>query len=311
MIKIPRPVQITLISSLLFVFFFYLSFPYVVLKELVSSEILNRTGFSVRMEDLSPSFPLGIKATSLKLTPPGSSKSFEIAKAYVNISILSFLIGNLGIDIELDSIPKGQIDLSMQFSLFSLISGSQQLPHKINMVARDFKIDDVSHFALNTVASGEAVNPLIQPVLKGMGFNAKLDGTIKLNLDYQSPSQSSGVVDITLKDALLKLSDPSLGLPDQKFTIAKIKMNAENGVLKIDDSSKFVAEEISVEFKGKVNLKKPISGSELDLNIPLKISGGLREKFGFLVDAVAGGVPHNGELKVMLKGPLATYSTSF
>ena len=309
--KIPRSVQITVISSILFVFFFYLSFPYVVLKELVSSEILNRTGFSVRMEDLSPSLPLGIKATTIKMTPPGSSKSFELATAYAHISILSLLIGNLGIDLEFVSAPKGSLQLDIQYSLFSLMTGSQSLPHKIRMIARDFKLDDVSHFALNTMAAGEAVNPLLQPVLKGMGLNAKLDGQIKLNLDYQTPSQSSGMVDITLKDALLKLSDPSLGLPDQKFSAARIKMNAENGLVKIDDISKFVSDEISLEFKGKVNLKKPISGSELDLNIPLKISGGLREKFGFLLDAMAGGVPRNGELKINLKGPLATFTTTF
>jgi hypothetical protein len=58
-----------------------------------------------------------------------------------------------------------------------------------------------------------------------------------------------------------------------------------------------------------VAVKAPLSGSQLQLEILVKLQKSLAEKFGFLMDAFSGGAAKNGELRLNVKGPLSQPST--
>ena len=67
-----------------FVVFLYMTFPFKVSKEALANEITKMTGVSVRIQDLSPSFPVGLNLAGLTLNNPGG-KNLKLDKQ-TNIS---------------------------------------------------------------------------------------------------------------------------------------------------------------------------------------------------------------------------------
>ena len=193
--------------------------------------------------------------------------------------------------------------------LSAVLGGGNIIPSRIELDSQNFRVDDLAAFALSAMASGSDVNPLLGPVLQGIGFSGKLDGAIDLSIDTSAPQQSAGTIKIKFKDAVLKLSDPSLGLPDQQFSKAGIQAALNNGVLVIDKGAGFESDELTLSAGGSVAVKSPLSGSQLQLEILVKLQKSLAEKFGFLLDAFSGGAAQNGELRLQVKGPLSQPST--
>jgi len=52
-----------------------------------------------------------------------------------------------------------------------------------------------------------------------------------LSLNTKDMGRSDGTVDVSLADAMLKLSDPRIGLPDQTFNKALMKASLTSGTL--------------------------------------------------------------------------------
>jgi hypothetical protein len=123
-------------------------------------------------------------------------------------------------------------------------------------------------------------------------------------LDAKNPIQSTGNADLHLTNAVLKLSHPSLGLPDQVFKKALIKAKVENGSVVIDRSSGFIAEELELLADGKVMLRSQPGASQLDMKIIFRLNAGLKEKFGFLIDAMTGSATSEGRLTMQVRGSL-------
>mgnify|MGYP005710413029 CR=1 FL=1 len=125
---------------------------------------------------------------------------------------------------------------------------------------------------------------MVAPLLTAIGIAGKLQADIDLDLDQGDPTQSTGKIDVSLKNAKLILSDPTLGLEDETFSKALFKSTLVGGVLTIDKSSGFRSEGLKVDMRGKITLKKRLMASQLDITINLELFKGLKDLLGFIVN---------------------------
>jgi len=286
-----------------FAFFLYLTFPYEVLKESLATEISQATGMSVRIGELGPKLPLGVNARKVSIIPAGSTKSLNISELNIRISVLSFLVGSVSPEVEV-LMESGSLSLDLSFGLFSFFGKGAGMPSRVSLDAVNFPIGNIIAFGLNSAASSPTANPMVAPLLSAIGMTGQLNGAVKLKLNSSDPSQSTGSADINIKDAVLKLSDPALGLSDQSFSTAMVKASLSNGSLVVDQASGFVAEELQLKLSGKVAMKATLQMSQFDMNVAVKLDKDLRDKFGFILDAATGGSPRNGEVTLQVRGPM-------
>ena len=83
-----------------------------------------------------------------------------------------------------------------------------------------------------------------------------------------------------------------------------IKAKVENGTIVLDKSSGFVSEELELLPDGKVTLKQAPQVSQLDLKVVFRLNKGLKDKFGFLIDAMTGSATSEGQLTMQVRGAM-------
>jgi hypothetical protein len=286
-----------------FLLFLFLTFPYEVLKEQIAAEISQASGFNVRIGKLGPDLPLGLEAGDVKVTSANGLSSMQVKTLSVEIGILSVLLGKLHVDLGATA-GAGSLDAGLDFPLLGLLSG-EALPSRITLESTAFPLDPFIDFGLSAIANAPGGNPMVAPLLGAIGVSAQLNAKASFDLDSKNPTQSKGELEIQLAKAVLKLSHPSLGLPDQDLKKALIKAKVDNGTFVLDKSSGIVSDELQLSPEGKITLKPQASASQLDMKIVFKLDRGLKEKFGFLIDAVSGNATSDGQLTMQVRGPLA------
>ena len=287
-----------------FVFFLYLTFPYVVLKESVGSQVSQMTGYSVYIGELGPALPVGLAAKDVSILAPGASSPLKIAEAEVKIGILSLLMGKLSPGLLLTSKDKGELEVDLDFGLIRLVK-REFVPSKFTLTSQNYPIDDSVAFAMSAWASSPNTNQLLGPLLTTIGISGRLNAQVSMKLNATEPAQSTGNVDVRIDQAMLKLADPALGLADQRFSKAAVKASLSGGNFLLDESSGFVTEELQVNLRGNVTLSRNLQQSQMKMDIGLKLDKEMKESFGWLVDAAAGGSPRNGEVTIQMTGPVS------
>lgn len=286
-----------------FVLFVFLTFPYEVLKESLAAGISQSTGYVVQIGDMGPRlFPIGLKAEDIRVETQSGSATMKLKSLRVGVGLLPLVLGKVGVEVTAIQ-DQGKLEASADFGVFDLL-GHKAVPRRITLAAKAFPLDDLVTFALGVAGNSPTANPMVAPLLTAIGFSGQLTGNADFNLDAKNPTQSTGQADLSLNKANLKLSHPSLGLPDQVFKKALIKAKVENGAVVIDKNSGFVSDELDLALNGKVTLKAQPSASLLDLKIQIKLDKGLKDKFGFLIDAVTGSATSEGQLTMQLRGPM-------
>jgi hypothetical protein len=284
-----------------FLFFLYLSFPYGVLKEAIASQVQLSTGMTLRMESFGPTFPLGFSADGVEIYK-GQSARLKVKSMTVNLSIWQLFLARLGVNIDIEDLKGGDIDLSIGFGVVDLISGNGGLPSVVSMNAKSFEIDSLMAFLIQTAVDSGVGGPMAGPLLGKLGLRGKLTGNLDLRLNGKVPAQSSGEVKIHLKDSVLVLSDPSLNFPDQAFKMAQITANMASGSINIDPSTRFTTADLDMGVEGKVALRAQMANSDLSLKAFVKLQGLLGEQYGVLVDAISNGMSKNGSLNLQIAG---------
>jgi hypothetical protein len=288
-----------------FALFLFITFPYEVLKESLSAEISQQSGMQVRIGEMGASLPLGLKAKDIKIENGPSSLALKSLSA--NVSVFSLLLGKVRAQAGVEAgqgASMGDMEVGVDFGILDLIKG-EQTPRHLSFIAHGFPIEPVVSFALMQAANAPGANPMVAPLLSALGVAGALNSKIEMDLDSKNPTQSSGSMDVSFNKAILKLSHPSLGLPDQEFKRAGIKAKVEGGKLMIDKASGFFADEIELAIpKGEVTLKADPTASLLDVTLGLQLNKGLKEKFGFIIDAIVGNAASDGKLTVQIRGPM-------
>ncbi len=300
--KLARILGLASVFGFSFVTFLFFTFPYEVLKEMISGELSEATGYAIEIGDMTSAFPLGVKASNISLVSPGGNERFVLDRAKMRVSVLALMIGRVSLSADLEA-KSGSLNLAGGIGIFDLLRGLF-LPKWVSLDANGFPLSELVGFVLGSMSSSPTANPMVAPLLSSIGVNGFLTGAIEFSFDSKNPVQSSGKAMLAINKAELKLSNPTLGLPDQIFKKAELKAKVENGSLILDKSSGFIAEEIEILPEGKVSLKPTMSSSLLDMNIQIKLHGGLKEKFGFIIDAVTGTATGDGQLTTQLRGPL-------
>ena len=286
-----------------FILFLYLTFPYEVLKEKIAGTISQATGVNVRIGELGPDLLVGLEARDVKVTSANGASTIHVKTLTVELNLLDLLLGQLHVDFGATA-GAGELDAGIDFGIFSLIAGNFA-PSRITLESKSFPLDPFIEFGLGAVASMPGGNPMLAPLLGAIGVSAQLNAKASLDLNSKNPVQSKGELELQLANAILKLSHPSLGLPDQELKKALIKAKVENGTFILDPSSGIVSDELQLNPEGKITLKSQADASLLDMKIVFKLDRGLKEKFGFLIDAASGNASADGKLTMQVRGPLS------
>jgi type II secretion system protein N len=299
--RIGRFLGFFLVFIFSFVIFVYLTFPYEVLKESLAADLSQSTGYAIRIGDLSPALPLGLKAENIEIEAPGGA-SLHLSSAAARLTLHKLFLGKVAPNLEIKA-GKGAIDVQSTFKVMDLVGG-KLVPRQLAFYAKDFPLDEIFAFGLALAGSGPNANPMLAPIVGAIGVSATLQAKSEFDLDLASPTQSNGFAEITLKNALLKLDHPSLGLPNQAFTKAGIKAKVEGGNVVIDKSSGLIADELEILASGKITLRPDAMNSQLDINMSIALNKGLKEKFGFVIDAMTGSATSDGKLTMSVRGPM-------
>jgi type II secretion system protein N len=304
--------NIALVFIFLFSFgiFLYLSFPYGVLKEALSSKIQSATGVTIRIEDLGPAFPFGFKATGVEVLG-ASGSNLNFSKVSATLSIFQLFLMRLGINLDIEAGSKGLLSLSLGFPILKLLTSSGSvLPSHVEFEATKFPVDGIVSYGLKTLADSGAAGSMAGPLVAALGFRGAIDGEVSLKLDSANLGMSNGKAQLKFTNAALVLSDASIGLPDQVFKSAQIQMELVNGAVKIAPSSRFTADELELGVDGKMNLKPTITASDLDLKVLVKLAGSLQDKFGWVMDGISGGASKGGQLNLQIRGTVGNPVTA-
>ena len=100
-------------------FFLYLSFPYGVMKEALSSQIQVATGITVRMESLGPAFPFGFSASDVEIYK-GRSPRVKVKEITAKVSLLQLLMLRLGVSVEAEDMKGGDLAVTVGYGLLDL-----------------------------------------------------------------------------------------------------------------------------------------------------------------------------------------------
>jgi type II secretion system protein N len=300
-----RALQITLMIGLFFVsftFFMFLTFPYEVLKESVAAQLTKETGYTFRIGSMGPALPLGFSGENIHIETQNGSSALDLKGLKFRLELLGLFTGKLGVSAEALA-GRGSLNISVNFGLIDLAKGAV-IPKRLAIESKNFPLDGIIGFAINVATSSPDANPMVAPLLSAVGVSGELNGTADFKLDAKNPVQSNGQADLKFANAILKLSNPPLELPDQVFRKALIKAKIENGSVVIDRSSGFVADELELLADGKILLKPETGDSQLDLKVIFRLNAGLKDKFGFLIDAVTGSATSEGRLTMQVRGSL-------
>jgi hypothetical protein len=292
-----------------FFIFLYLSFPYGVLKEAVASQVQLATDIGVRIEELGPAFPFGFVAKDVELSGTGGVK-LNFKEVGIRLSILQLFLLKLGVNIEAIGMNNGVLDLDLGFGIFKLFGSDGMIPSTVVLKAKSFPLDGIATFAFKQAAAKGAGGPMAGPLLGALGFRGELDGKAKVDIDVKAMPQSTADLNLIFNKAALVLSDPTIGLPDQQFKSAMLKASMASGMLSIQPDTRFTADELELGIDGKVNVKNVIASSDMDLKLLVKLSGGLGEKFGWVMDGISGGASKGGSLNLQIRGTLGAPVTS-
>ena len=301
------PKTIAAMIAIFFVSFFlflYLSFPYGVLKEAISSRVQIATGVTVRMESFGPAFPFGFSGTGVEIYK-GQSSRVKLRYFAAKLSILQLLMFKLGVNFDLEDEQNGELELGLGFSLFDVLTGRIGLPSSVSMTADKFQLQSLTDFGIQTAVSAGVGGPIAGQLLAKLGIKGKLNGKVNLSLNGKNIPQSTGDLKINFTDALLVLSDPSLNFPDQAFKMAQLTANLSSGTLNIDPTTRFMTEELETGVDGKVVLRAQTSNSDLSLKAFVRLKGLLGEQYGPIIDAFSNGMGKNGSVSLQIAGTLA------
>jgi hypothetical protein len=300
------PKTIAAMVAIFFVSFFlflYLSFPYGVLKEAISSQVQVATGITLRMDSFGPAFPFGFSASDVEIYK-GQSTRVKLKSLSARLSIWQLLTLRLGISIDAKDVSGGDLDVGLAFGIFDVLTGRVGMPSYVTLSADKFQLDSITEFGIQTAVANGVGGPIAGQLLAKLGIKGRLNGKASININSKNIAQSTGDLKINFTDAVLVLSDPSLNFPDQAFKMAQLNAALAGGTLNVDPATRFTTADLEMGVDGKVVLRPQTANSDLNLKAFVRLKGLLGEQYGPLIDAFSNGMGKNGSLNLQIAGTL-------
>ena len=300
--KFPKTLAYSVLGVSSFLFFFYLTFPYEVLKETLVLKISETTNLSIEVDELGPAFPLGLKGQGIKIS--GSSYNLKFKSVVASVSIFSLLVGKTGINIELEDSKDGFLEFKVAFGILDLIR-SEYRPTNLYLNSKKFYFGPLVDFVLNQQAQAPDVNLMVKPWLESVGFTSgNLNADIDLSINHNDLKQSEGTANVKLDNTVLKSLNPNLPIPDQSFSKASIMSKLKNGMFTISEKSGFISQDLIVNITGDIQQKPQIMKSVVNFTFGIEMGKPLHEQFGIIFNALAQ-KETNGKFEIRMQGALS------
>ena len=306
-LRFKKWISFAVVFTFSFGLFLFLTFPYEIFKETISNNIKRASGIDVNIGTMGMSLPVGIKLLDVKVSKPGVAQILKFEQVRVNISMLQFMMGNLGLSFKIQKssgITKkelGQIHLGVKLGILLLIfSKTPPLP-SVNLYADNFAIDDVTNLAFGILGNSRGISPMFQPVLEAVKFTGMMTGNMNIVMSGAKAANASGIVNLELKKASL---EAGAALSRQEFSKMLIKAEVKDGKIMFDKNSGINSRDLSLSIiGGRIVLKEPLMMSDLDVKVDLKMSGDI-EPLGSMAVRAAGLMYTEGQpTTITISGP--------
>ena len=162
----------------------------------------------------------------------GASKSFQFDHARINVILWRVLLGKASVRVKLSGKKLGSLTLQTNTPLLGLLFGKASSGGLV-VWADKFRVNDLSDFALDSMANSRGVSPIVQPLLQQLGIEGRISGKMDLALKSADMSTADGYIDFELQNSKIRF-DPEMGIPDQTIKKGLIAAKIEKGNLKID-----------------------------------------------------------------------------
>jgi type II secretion system protein N len=291
-----------LVGFFSFLIFFYLMFPYGILREAITAKISDLSGMPVRVEKLSPSFPLGVRFEGLTIAQAGR-KGIALNRVELSLNPFSLLLASLSATVAIEDANKGTFRAAVALPLWGLITQKAMIPSRVEVGAKNFSISELVEFLLAEQARSPNMSVILAPVLVSIGLQAQLTADIDLQLNSNDLMKSHGKILLDLGKAALISKGADLPIDNQQFSKALIKAAIQNGSLVFDKDSGFTSQDLGVVVSGSVAQKPDLMKSVLDIAIEVTVSDKIKDQFGFIISALSG-TDFQHKLTVKITGPL-------
>ena len=257
-IRIVKWIGYPLFALLCFLFSLLLTFPFENIKGKIESTLSEEYNLQVKMDSLSASLPLGIKATNLTLNSPKPEfKAFmplTIPKLRLNVSILSTLLGNPGISFAARMFG-GEIDGSVKV-------GDADTAHHIRMRIDDFQLEEM---------------PSFKQSFKELPVKGSLSIDTDLEFNPQKVKESKGYLTMNIEDGIVGPGKMTFQLPKVITGTLNSRFIVKEGVLEVERFEQSSPDMMS-DMVGNITLAKNMMYSRVNLDYRFKISDDMLKK---------------------------------
>lgn len=304
-----KAARIAFLVGLGFVSFFifvYLTFPYGVLKEVATTKIneaLQASGqpISIRVGALHPYWFTGIELNNVVVSnATDANATLKLGEVTTRLNILPLFLGRIGVSGRATQ-AGGSLEFDAKIPIMSIIQGNPN-PRTVEVSFKNFSLDALFNHGLAIPrASKDPAMMLIQPILMKTSAGGSLSGDIA----FENIDKMTGVVDLTVANLFLNISDETLQIPQQNFSAAEIDLKYQNNALVFTDT-KFEAPDIGIAVSGNITIPElPNAVSEANLDMTLNMHGQIEKSLGMIVPNIMRCKPLvDGKLEAKLQGPL-------
>ena len=127
------------------------SFPYGILKEYLSAIAAKELNIRFRAEELSPSFPIGVRLAKVTIDGENKSSSVELEEVEVGLSLLSLLTGKIGVDLEITSKNGGFLSGGGELRIADILSNIM-IPSSVDFDAKKFPVGPLVSYSMYYLA---------------------------------------------------------------------------------------------------------------------------------------------------------------
>lgn len=300
------------IGFISFLVFLYFTFPYGILKELLTakiSESLAASGLSMRVSlgKMEPYWLTGVSISNLTISQAATPDTkLTLSEVKTRLNILPLFIGRISVSSEILQGKTGSIRAHVSIPVLDALKGAPPKDLKVHFKA--FALDAFFQqglaFAKN---SKDTAMLLLQPILAKSSAGGQLSGYVSF-VNTDSSQSQGGVSDVKLSilKGFLHIDDNTLQIPRQNFNTAKIDLHMEKNQITIAPGTQFAAEDLDITLGGRVNLASPVGQPEANLNLTLKMSGQIEKNLGLIVPNILRCQPlKDGLLQAKLEGPVS------
>jgi len=272
--------------SLLFIFSFLISFfltlPFEEIKNRIIYEVSSRGYGRLAIDELSYSFPSGVKFKNLSFSKYAGDMRVEFLKAEelkIRQSIFSLILGRLNVRI------KGKLYNGYASGSFKV----KDKKKKINIVFEDLQIGEYT--------------PLKE--LLGNQVTGKLDGQLVLDGDINNLRETLGNMELKISNFYLPGSDLMrfVKIPELKVQSLQGNFKLENGRFIIENVN-LQGGDIEGSISGDVVLRYPLATSLLNLTMRIKFSDSMYESIKNLIEPLNLKKDSNGYFMMNIGGAI-------